>query len=173
VGRSASGGGRTRPVGAGRPHALPRCLIVVVVGQVVIVILVQAVAVGRIGLVGFFGEVPAFGALLHPQHPRFVPTRRADALTCGAARDGHDLIGTGLPVQDPAQQGPAADPLRGSDLTGLPGGDGEVQLRHAASSSISDSAANGRQPAASIRMWSSVTWAKRTRIGSGTPSIST
>jgi hypothetical protein len=67
----------------------------------------------------------------------------------------------------------AADPLGSRDLAGLLGGDREVQLRHAASSSISGREPGGRQPAASIRMWSSVMWAKRTRIGSGTPSIST
>ena len=100
----------------------------IIFGVQVILVLVLTLRLVVAGLAGFSGAVPAFGALLHPQQPSLVGTRRANCLAGGAARDGHHILGPGLPVLHAPQQRPHAHLLlQGKVVRHLVGDHGRVR----------------------------------------------
>ena len=143
-------------------------MIIVRVGVVLVLVL-------KVGLVGFGVAVPAFGTLLHPQHPSFVGTGGADRFAGGAARDGDQVLGAGFPVEDPAHHRPDTHLLGQSQIVGhLVGDHGRVRPgpdTHAATSSTRASSGAAAWPswARSVSEWK----AKRTRTGSAMPSMTT
>src|SRR5690606_12741527 len=82
----------------GRPHPPRPWVAVLVVGSVVLVLVVAVVSDG------FGVHVPALPALLHPQLPRLLHTRRTLGLPRRPARDRHQpgrpLLGVMQPSDD-------------------------------------------------------------------------
>ena len=68
------------------------------------------------GRFGFVVAVPAFGALLHPQHPGLLRTRRADGLAGRPAGDRDRRVGAGVAVEDAADHRPDTHLLRDGQL---------------------------------------------------------
>ena len=100
---------------------------------------------------GVLGQVPALGALLHPDPTRLARTRTAHRLPGRPARHHHPLLYAGDPVHHQPHQRPTAHPVLGRVLAHHTRGQPRTNSRSHSRSRARDLGAGGGRPRGGCR----------------------